>query len=82
MMNQAMSSNQEYFDQFEDDLAAQRFDLIVSDALPGFLRGSDYQFGEENDVWLKFGAGLLKKYYVPIRKLPTGIWLLAPKPAG
>ncbi|MCH7611481.1 MAG: hypothetical protein IIB10_12455 [Chloroflexi bacterium] len=80
MMNQAMSSNQEYFDQFEDDLAAQRFDLIVSDALPGFLRGSDYQFGEENDVWLKFGAGLLNKYYVPIRKLPTGIWLLAPSP--
>ncbi len=82
MMNQAMSANQAYFDQFEADLAAHRFDLIVSDALPGFLRGSDYQFGEENDVWLNFGAGLLNKYYVPYRKLPTGIWLLAPKTTG
>ena len=80
MMNQAMSSNQEYFDQFAADLANRRFDLIVSDALPQFLRGSNYQFGEESDVWLEFVAGPLNDYYVPFRKLPTGIWLLAPKP--
>ncbi len=80
MMNQAMSSNQEYFDQFEADLAAQRFDLIVSDALPQFLRGSNYQFGEESDVWFEFVAGPLNDHYVPYRRLPTGVWLLAPKP--
>ncbi len=82
MMNQAMSANQEYFDQFAADLASQRFDLIVSDALPQFLRGSNYQFGEESDVWLEFVAGPLNDYYVPFRKLPTGIWLLVPKPTG
>ena len=79
MMNQAMSANQEYFDQFAADLANRRFDLIVSDALPQFLRGSNYQFGEESDVWLEFVAGPLNDFYVPFRKLPTGIWLLAPK---
>ena len=73
MMNQAMSANQAYFDQFATDLANRRFDLIVSDALPQFLRGSNYQFGEESDVWLEFVAGPLNDYYVPFRKLPTGI---------
>jgi hypothetical protein len=82
MMNQAMSSNQEYFDQFEADLAAHRFDLIVSDAIPQFLRGSSYEFGEESDVWFNFVAGPLDDYYVPYRRLPTGVWLLAPKPSG
>jgi hypothetical protein len=82
MMNQAMSSNQEYFDQFEADLAAHRFDLIVSDAIPQFLRGSNYQFGEESDVWFNFVAGPLTDYYIPYRKLPTGVWLLAPKTTG
>ena len=80
MMNQAMSANEAYFDQFAADLANRRFDLIVSDALPQFLRGSNNQFGEESDVWLEFVAGPLNDYYVPFRKLPTGIWLLAPKP--
>ena len=82
MMNQAMSSNQEYFDQFEADLAARRFDLIVSDAIPKFLQGSTYQFGEESDAWFEFVAGPLNDYYVPYRKLPTGIWLLAPRVSG
>ena len=82
LMNQAMSSNQAYFDEFEADLATQRFDLIVSDALPQFLRGSNYQFGEENDAWLEFVAGPLNEHYVPYRRLPTGVWLLAPKPTG
>jgi hypothetical protein len=82
MMNQAMSSNQEYFDQFAADLASRRFDLIVSDAIPQFLRGSSYEFGEESDVWFNFVAGPLNEYYVPYRRLPTGVWLLAPKPSG
>jgi hypothetical protein len=78
MMNQAMSANTVYFDQFRQDLASHRFELIVTDPLPGFVQGSEYEFGEENDAWLEFAAGPLNRYYQPIEKLSVGIWLLAP----
>lgn len=80
MMNQAMQGNNAYFEAFSDDLQRHRFALIVSDPLPSFVKGSDYEFGEENDAWLLYVSGPLQRYYEPIRRLgEVGLWIMAPK---
>ena len=80
MMNQAMQGNNAYFEAFSDDLERHRFALIVSDPLPSFVRGSDYEFGEENDAWLRYVAGPLQRYYEPVHRLgEVGLWIMAPK---
>lgn len=80
MMNQAMRGNSAYFEAFRDDLQRLRFALIVSDPLPSFVRGSDYEFGEENDAWLRFVAAPLQRYYEPVHRFgEVGLWIMAPK---
>jgi hypothetical protein len=80
MMNQAMQGNNAYFKAFSDDLKRHRFALIVSDPLPSFVQGSDYEFGEENDAWLRYVAGPLQRYYEPVHRLgDVGLWIMAPK---
>ncbi len=79
MMNQALSSNEAYFQQFRADLQRRRFALIVSDPLPGELQGRAHQFGEENDAWYTYVATPLREYYRPLQMLDeVGIWLLVP----
>ena len=80
MMNQAMRGNDAYFESFSDDLKRLRFALIVSDPLPSFVKGSDYEFGEENDAWLRYVADPLQRYYEPVHRLgQVGLWIMAPK---
>ena len=80
MMNQAMQGDNAYFEAFSNDLERHRFALIVSDPLPSFVQGSDYEFGEENDAWLRYVAGPLQRYYEPIHRLgEVGLWIMAPK---
>ncbi len=80
MMNQAMRGNNAYFDAFSDDLERHRFALIVSDPLPSFVQGSDFEFGEENDAWLRYVASPLRRYYEPVHRLgEVGLWIMAPK---
>ena len=80
MMNQAMQGDNAYFESFSGDLERHRFALIVSDPLPSFVQGSDYEFGEENDAWLRYVAGPLRQYYEPIHRLgEVGMWIMAPK---
>lgn len=78
-MNQALSANQAFFEQFRQDLQQHRFSLIVSDPLPSQLQGRSHQFGEENDAWLTWVATPLRDYYRPSHVLDeVGIWLLIP----
>ncbi|MFQ5943724.1 MAG: hypothetical protein ACE5JF_09240 [Anaerolineales bacterium] len=80
MMNQAMRGNEAYFEKFSDDLQKHRFALIISDPLPSFLRGSDFEFGEENDAWLRYVASPLQRYYEPLHRIgEVDLWIMAPK---
>lgn len=80
LMNQAMGSNAEYLDRFQEDLAVHRFVLILSDPLPGFEQGIDYEFGEENDVWLRYiAAPLQQNYEVALNVEEAGLRLLVPR---
>lgn len=83
MMNQALSANEAYFEQFRADLQRHRFSLIVSDPLPSSLQGRGHQFGEENDAWLTYVAEPLRAHYEPYLMLDEiGAWLLRPRADG
>ncbi len=51
LMEMAMGNNEQYLDRFREDIAAQRFDLILVDPLNFRLLGRNYAFGEENNAW-------------------------------
>lgn len=53
LMEWAMSNNVEYLGRFRSDMEAQRFALIVVDPLNFNYLGSNYSFGEENNVWVR-----------------------------
>lgn len=79
MMDKALSSDAAYFQPFYRDLAARRFSLIISDPLRAPIKDSDYQFGEENNAWVKWVAVPVLCYYEPIKTVPEfRLQLLAP----
>jgi len=63
MMDEALSSNESYFQPFYKDLAAHRFSLIISDPLRTPIKDSEYGFGEENNAWVKWIAKPILCYY-------------------
>lgn len=80
LMNEALSSNASYFQQFYEDLALKRFSLIVSEPLRTPEKDSTYQFGEESNAWLTWVIKPILCYYEEksyLRKVD--ILLLVPK---
>jgi len=69
LMNQALSGNADYFDTFYADLASQRFSLIITEPLRTPVQDSSYQFGEENNAWVKWVAGPVLCYYEPLETI-------------
>lgn len=63
LMNEAMSSNRTYFESFYSDLAKRRFSLIVSEPLRTPVKDSSFQFGEENNAWVKWVSSPILCYY-------------------
>jgi len=54
LMEMAMANNEEYFEQFQNDMENQRFALIVVDPLNFKYLESDRSFWEENNVWVSY----------------------------
>jgi hypothetical protein len=80
LMDNALRSNVSYFENFYRDIADQRFSLIVSEPLWVKFQGEDYQFGNENDIWVKWvSIPILCYYKVEYTNLDLGIQLLTPK---
>jgi hypothetical protein len=80
VMNQALSTDAEYFREFYSDLAAHRFSLIVTEPLRTPIKDSSYQFGEENNAWVKWVASPILCYYEPLDTLKeVNVQLLVPK---
>jgi hypothetical protein len=63
LIDQAMSGNEVYFQQFYADLAAHRFALIISGTLRTPIKDSEYGFGEENNAWVDWVARPVLCYY-------------------
>jgi hypothetical protein len=80
MMDEALSEKMSYFEPFYADLAAHRFSLIVSEPLHTPVKDSSYQFGEENNAWVKWVSSPVLCYYEEIKTLKdVGVQLLAPR---
>jgi hypothetical protein len=83
MMDQAMGDNAAYFEQFTQDIANQRFALIISDIQKTKKQTQDRAFSEENNAYVKWVSKPLLKYYKPILVVQEfGMELLVPIPAG
>jgi hypothetical protein len=80
LMNEALSSDQSYFQGFYDDLAAHRFSLIISEPLRSPIKDSSYEFGEENNAWVTWVSIPVLCYYEPLETLKeVKVQLLIPK---
>jgi hypothetical protein len=79
LMDEALSSNSVYFEKFYSDISTQRFSLIISEPLRAPIKDSSYQFGEENNAWVKWVSNPVLCYYEPkITLKEVGVQLLVP----
>jgi hypothetical protein len=80
LMEMAMSNNVPYLQAFYDDLAKQRFGVIVSEPLNIQYQGRSHSFGEENDAWVKRISEPILCFYEPEREVsPAGVVLYTPR---
>jgi hypothetical protein len=80
LINEALSSNAQYFEGFYQDLASQRFSLIITNPVNRRLNKSEGHFGEENNAWVKWVSTPLLCYYEPLDRLKrVDVELLVPR---
>jgi hypothetical protein len=65
MMDEAMADNARFFEPFYQDIARGRFSLIISEPLETFIRPDEYNFGNENNAWVRWVSNPLLCYYEP-----------------
>jgi hypothetical protein len=81
LMNEALSTNYEYFSSFYADITNQRFSLIVTEPLRTPLKNSSFEFGEENNAWVEWVSIPVLCYYQEIQTYKeVNVMLLIPKP--
>ncbi|MBK7316620.1 hypothetical protein [Candidatus Villigracilis affinis] len=80
MMDQALASNETYFRPYYQDLADNRFALIVTEPLKVGLKEEGGVFSEENDLWVRWVSAPTLCFYEQIHTDKTvGIELLVPR---
>jgi hypothetical protein len=80
LMTRALGSQLNYFEGFYHDLETHRFQLIVSEPLRTPIKDSSFEFGEENNAWVKWVSIPVLCYYEPQDTLKeVGVQLLVPK---
>ena len=80
VMDRALAEDQDYFSSFYEDLAKQRFSLIITD--PQRIRYSreEEQWGAENDAWVQWVTEPLYCFYEPkYSKDKTHVWFFVPR---
>lgn len=81
LMNEALSGHADYFSDFYQNLASQRFSLIITEPLRTPVKDSTYEFGEENNAWVKWVSIPVLCYYQEIQTYKeVNVMLLVPKP--
>lgn len=83
LMEMAMAGNSNYLGKFQEDLENHRFDLILTSPQRVNFQGSDHEFGEENDVWVKrISIPILCNYQEKLLINEPRVQLLVPDPDG
>jgi hypothetical protein len=80
MMDQAMAADATYFQRYYQDLARQRFRLIVTEILHT-RQEHESDFSEENNAWVKWVSEPTLCFYQPVViNKDVNVELLVPKP--
>ncbi len=80
LMNEAMADNAVYFSKLYADLEVGRFSLIISEPLRAPVKDSSYEFGEENNAWVKWVVEPVLCYYEEVETFRNPqIQLLVPR---
>lgn len=81
MMDQALGSNRNYFQQYYLDLSRKRFGLIITEPLKRVIKGRNTDsFSDENDAWVRWVSDPTLCFYKPIfTDQKVGVQLLAPR---
>ncbi|KAA0271049.1 MAG: glycosyltransferase family 2 protein [Chloroflexi bacterium] len=81
LMNEALSTNYEYYSSFYRDITGQRFSLIITEPLRTPVKDSSFEFGEENNAWVNWVSIPVLCYYQEIQTYKeVNVMLLIPKP--
>ncbi len=79
LMEMAMAKNEQYLNQFHQDIKNHRFALIISEPLTKNLKDYDLAFGAENNAWIEQITKYILCYYKPHKTFrPTQIQILIP----
>jgi len=65
LMDQAMAGNAAYFQKFNQDLAAHRFAMIVTEPLALTYKSIENNFNQENNAYVHWVTAPLMCYYQP-----------------
>ncbi len=80
LMEMAMQNRESYFEDFYQDLASQRFSLIVTEPLYTSFQEEKYNFGNENNAWVRWVSIPLLCYYEPVHTISdVTLQFLVPK---
>jgi hypothetical protein len=80
VMDRALAGDLKYFETFYQDLAEQRFGLIITDPQRIRYADEDEQWGAENDAWVKWVTEPLYCFYEPkYSKDKTAVWFFVPR---
>lgn len=72
LMEFAMSNYRPLIDQFQADLAAHKYALIIAPTPPGQLKDQEDAFAEENNAWAKRVSIPMLRSYKIIAEFPEG----------
>lgn len=80
VMDRALAGDRDYFAPFYQDLADQRFGLIITDPQRIRYSNEDDDWGAENDAWVHWVTEPLYCFYEEkYSKDKTAVWFLVPK---
>jgi hypothetical protein len=80
LMEMAMAGNEAYLEKFHNDIANQRFAVIISGPLVIQYQGRYHQFGEENDAWVKLvSEPVLCNYEPSVTLRELALQILVPR---
>jgi len=80
LIEEAMTGNRVYFQEFYRDLEEHRFSLIIVQPLNTSIQENEYEFGEEGNAWLKWvGRPLLCFYEIKETIRDVNVQLLTPR---
>jgi len=69
LMEMVMGGNEAYLNEFHRRIANQEFALIITEPLAVRYKGRSEQFGEENDIYVRWVTEPVLCYYESVKRI-------------